>query len=415
VTDTHIIASPDAYPAEDGRGARDPASTARAEPPGSRATWVEVDRDAIAENVAALKAQASADRLMAVVKADGYGHGMLPAARAALEGGADWLAVALVEEGEALRAAGVDAPILVLTEPPPRAAETLLDARLTPTVYTHIFADALASAVRRRGDGPVDVHVKLDTGMRRVGVPQADWEDAMRRVRDSEELRFSGLWSHFAVADEPDHPFIGHQTEEFARAVELARSLGIAPDLIHLANSAGTLHLHDHHYDMVRPGLAIYGLEPAPGLARATPLRPALSWRSRLSLVKRVAQGEAVSYGLRWTAPDDRVVASVPAGYADGVRRALSNVGEALVGGRRVPYAGTVCMDQFMVDLGEREAAMGDEICLIGRQHVPDSEELAAVTAEDWAGWLGTINYEIVCGIGPRVPRVYVGTAGVEA
>jgi alanine racemase len=386
-------------------------SLARTEPPASRPTWVEVDRDRIAGNVAALKAQASAPRLMATVKADGYGHGILEAARAALAGGADWLGVALVEEGQLLRAAGITAPVLVYTEAPPSAAPALLDAELTPAVYTADYLDALAAEGRRRGT-PVDAHLKLDTGMRRVGVPQADWEDALRRIRDTDGVRCAGLWSHFAVADEPGHPFIGHQAEEYARGVALAERLGVEPDLRHLVNSAGTLHLHDHHWDMVRPGLAIYGLEPAPGLADGVDLRPALSWRARLSLVKELAAGEAVSYGLRWRAERDTRIGTVPAGYADGVRRALTNVGEALVRGRRVPYAGTVCMDQLIVHLDEVEALAGDEVCLIGEQRVSGSDAVVRVTADDWAGWLSTINYEIVCGIGPRVPRVYVGRAG---
>jgi alanine racemase len=412
VTETRIVPAPPAYPAADGSGPRDPASVARSEPPASRATWVQVDRDAIADNVDALKAQASAPRLMATVKADGYGHGMLEAARAALAGGADWLGVALVEEGQQLRAGGVVAPILVYAEPPPGAAGALLDAELTPAVYSAAFIMALDDEARRRAS-TVGVHLKLDTGMRRVGVPQADWEDALCRVRDADGLALQGLWSHFAVADEPGHPFIAHQAEEFARGVGLARSLGLDPELVHLVNSAGTLHLHEHHWDMVRPGLAIYGLEPAPGLAEGVGLRPALSWRSRLSLVKALEAGEAVSYGLRWTAARDTFVGTVPAGYADGVRRGLTNVGQALVGGRRVPYAGTVCMDQLVVDLGRQGATTGDEICLIGAQQGRDGQ-LVTVTAEEWAGWLGTINYEIVCGIGPRVPRVYVGAAGTQ-
>ena len=397
-----------------GPSAADPASLARTEPPQARPTWVEVDLDLIAANVAALKAQAAAPRLMATVKADGYGHGIVPSARAALAGGADWIGVALVEEGEELRRAGVTAPILVYTEPRPGAAGRLLDSELTPALYSEPFLAALEDEAARRGGGPVDVHLKLDTGMRRVGVPQAEWEDALRRVRTSPGVRCAGLWSHFAMADQPGHPFIAAQADEFRRGVELARDLGVQPDLLHLVNSAGTLHLHDHHWDMVRPGLAVYGLEPAPGLAEGVGLRPALSWRSRLGLVKVLAAGEAVSYGLRWSSERDTVIGTVPAGYADGVTRALSNIGEALVGGRRVPYAGTVCMDQFVVDLGEHGAVAGDEICLIGEQRVPGSDQRIAVTADDWARWLGTINYEVVCGIGKRVPRVYVGSAGVE-
>jgi len=373
-------------------------------PPSSRPTWVEVDLDAVRENVAALKAQAAAPALMAVVKADGYGHGMVPVARAALAGGADVLAVALVEEGEGLRAAGIDAPVLLLAEPPVDAVPAVLAARLTPAVYSAEYADALDAAGRERGE-PVAVHVKLDTGMRRVGVPQADWEDALRRVRDAGGLRLEGLWSHFAVADEPDHPFIARQAVEFRRGLDVARRLGLEVPIAHLANSAGTLHLHDDHHDMVRPGLAVYGLSPAPGLADGVQLRPALSWYSRLSLVKRVAAGEAVSYGLRWTAPQETTVGTVPVGYADGLTRALTNRGRVLLRGRPVPLVGTVCMDQCCVDAGDDPAESGDEVVLLGRQGA------AEVTADDWAALLGTINYEVVCGIGRRVPRVYLGAA----
>jgi alanine racemase len=375
---------------------------ARSAPPASRGTWAEIDLGAIAANTAALKAQAAAGMLMAVVKANGYGHGLVPSARAALEGGADWLAVALVEEGEQLRAAGIGAPILVMTETPVAAIGALLAAQLTPAVYTAPFAAALDAAAVA-GDRTVGVHLKLDTGMRRVGVPQAEWEDALRRVRDARGLHLEGLWSHYAVADEPEHPFIAAQAREFRRGLEMAAALGVRPDLAHLANSAGTLHLHEDHHDMVRPGLAVYGLEPAPGLAAGTPLRPAMAWYSTLSLVKRLAAGEAVSYGLRWTARRDTVVATVPAGYADGVTRGLSNTGELVHRGRRVPIAGTVCMDQLLLDLGpDAEAAVGDEVCLLGGGG-------PTVTADDWAGWLGTINYEVVCGVGARVPRVYLG------
>jgi alanine racemase len=393
------LASPQAGPGTSAAaGCPNPSTLSAA--PGWRPTWVEVDLDAIAGNVAALKALATAPRLMAVVKADGYGHGMVPAARAALAGGADWLAVALVEEGEELRAAGIDAPVLVLAEPPAAAAPALLAAGLTPGVYTRAFVDALSAAAAQAGR-EVAVHLKLDTGMRRVGVPQQDWEDALRGVRTTAHIRLEGLWSHFAVADEPDHPFVAHQAGEFRRGLALAQRLGLRPELVHLCNSAGTLHLHDDHYDMVRPGLAIYGLEPAPGIAGDVPLRPALSWHSRLSLVKPLAAGEAVSYGLRWASTRDSVVATVPAGYADGVARALSNRGEVLVRGRRLPMVGTVCMDQFLVDAGDLRVATGDEVVLLGRQGN------AVVTADDWAGWLDTINYEVVCRIGPRVPRVY--------
>jgi alanine racemase len=387
-----------------GRASRDRAagSSSRLGPPRHRPTWAEIDLNAIASNVAALRAGAGGADLMAVVKADGYGHGMIPAAQAALAGGADWLAVALVEEGEALRAAGITVPVLVMTEPPSTAIAAMIDADLTPTVYSGAFVDALAGYARDIGR-PVSVHCKLDTGMRRVGVPDAEWESALTRLRDEPALRLAGLWSHFAVADEPDHPFIAEQRERFARGLALAGELGATPDVVHLANSAATLSLPDTHYDVVRPGLSVYGLEPAPGLAAGRGLRPAMRWCSRLGLVKRLAAGEAVSYGLRWRAPHETTTGTVPAGYADGVTRALSNTGEVVCRGQRVPIVGTVCMDQFMVDLGEADAEAGDEVVLLGDQGA------AAVTADDWAAWLATINYEVVCGVGRRVPRVYVG------
>lgn len=371
-------------------------------PPGHRATWAEVDVAAIRENAAWLKAQAAAPALLAVVKADGYGHGMLAAARAAIDGGADWLGVALVEEGAALRAAGIDTAVLLFTEPPVAAIPALLDAGLTPAVYSPAFLTALDAAAVARGGPPVGVHLKLDTGMRRVGVPQGDWEDALRHVRDARALALDGLWSHLAVADEPDHPVTAEQAVAFRRGLALAGALGVPPRLAHLCNSAGTLTLHDEHHDLVRTGIALYGLDPGGGLTAGTPLRPALALYSRLSLVKRLAAGEAVSYGLRWTASRATTVGTVPAGYADGVTRGLTNRGMVLINGRERPMVGTICMDQFMVDLGGDEARVGDEVVLLGEQGG------RRVSAEDWAARLGTITYEVATSIGARVPRVAV-------
>ena len=385
-----------------GGGAQRAAQT---EPPGQRPTWAQIDLDAIAANVTALKDHAAAPRLLAAVKADGYGHGLVPAARAAIAGGADWLGVALVEEGTRLRAAGVAAPILLFTEPPPAAIPALLDAGLTPAVYTPAFTAALDAAAAQRGE-QIAVHLKLDTGMRRVGVPEADWDDALVAVRDARALRLGGLWSHLAVADDPDDGFTLEQARAFRRGVALAESLGLRPDLVHLCNSAGTLWLHDHHYDMVRTGIAVYGLSPSPRLAGVVPLRPALSLWSRLALVKHVAAGESVSYGLRWTAPRATNVATVPAGYADGIARRLSNTGQVVVRGARMPIVGTICMDQLLVDAGDVGVCAGDDVAFIG------GPAGVAVTADEWAEWLDTINYEVVCAIGERVPRVYIGAAG---
>ncbi|WP_370326884.1 alanine racemase [Euzebya sp.] len=367
-------------------------------PPRHRPVWAEIDLDAIRHNAGVLRHHAGGVDLMAVVKADGYGHGAVPVARAALEGGATWLGVALVEEGEELRDAGITAPILVLSEPPPAAAGALLHAGLTPTVYTHVFTQALIAAA---GDRVVDVHLKIDTGMHRVGLPEPAWDEAFAHLAASPRLRVAGLWSHLAVGDVPDAGYTRAQAERFADGVRRARAAGLAPDLLHLANSGGTTLTPDVHLDLVRPGIALYGNEAAPGIL-LDELRPAMALRSRLTFVKPLAAGESVSYGLRWTAARDTVVGTVAGGYADGIRRGLTNVGEVVVGGRRCPIAGTVCMDQFLVDLGPGATdASGDDVWLIGG---PDA---VAVTTADWARWLDTITYEVTCGISARVPRVH--------
>jgi alanine racemase len=368
-----------------------------------RPTWVEVDLAAIAHNVRLLRGVAPDSRFMAVVKADGYGHGMLPIVTTALAAGADWLAVALVEEGVALRRAGVAAPILLLTEPPTAAIDELLDAALTPTVYSASFIRALDAAQRRRGGGPLDVHHKLDTGMRRVGTPERDWGAVMDLLASCDGLRVAGLWSHFACADEPGHPSIEPQSAAFARGVEAARARGITPELRHLCNSAGTLTRPGDHYDLVRCGIALYGLDPGNGVSAGVDLRPAMRWVSQVSLAKRLAAGESVSYGHRWTAPADTTIGTVPAGYADGVTRILGGRGDVVVRGRRRPMVGRVCMDQFVFDADDDEIAVGDEVVLLG------SQGAVAVTAEDWATWLDTITYEVVCTVGQRVPRIYTG------
>ncbi len=374
-----------------------------------RPTWAHIDLDAIAANVAVLRGVAPDSRFMAVVKADGYGHGLLAVARAALSGGADWLAVALIEEGRALRDAGITVPVLLLAEPPVAAIPALLDADLTPAVYSPTFIRALAAAARGRGQAAVDVHLKLDTGMRRVGTPEPDWPAVMDLLASLHVVRVTGLWSHFACADEPGHPSVEHQSRMFAEGVREARARGLTPDLLHLCNSAGTLTRPQDHYDLVRCGIAIYGLDPGNGVVGDVPVRPALRWVSQVSLVKRLAAGEAVSYGHTWQAERDTTVATVPAGYADGVARILGGRGAVVVGGRRRSMVGRVCMDQFLVDMGDDRIAVGDEVVLIG------SQGTAAVTADDWAGWLDTINYEVVCTVGRRVPRAYSGAPGGRA
>jgi alanine racemase len=373
------------------------------EPAGHRRAWADVDLGAVRHNAAALLATASPARLCAVVKAGGYGHGAVPVARAALEGGATWLAVALVEEGAVLRQSGVTAPVLLLSEPPHDAMADVVGLGLTPTLYTQAGVEAAAKAVAEAGRSPLGVHVKVDTGMHRVGAAPADAVALTVGVVDRPELRLEGFWTHFAMADEPDDPFTATQLARFRTVVaELART-GVRPPLLHTCNSAGAIAHPAARHDLVRCGIGLYGVTPAPGLGRGLGLRPALSLRARVSHVNQVAAGEGVSYGLRHRFTRPSVVATVPLGYADGVPWRLGAVGgEVLIGGRRRPIAGSVTMDQITVDCGDdRSVAPDDEVVLLG--HQGDQ----AIDAWEWAGRLGTIAYEVLCGIGPRVQKRY--------
>jgi alanine racemase len=359
----------------------------------------EIDLDAIRHNVRLLKPRAAA--LMAVVKADGYGHGDADVAEAALEAGASWLGVALVEEGIGLRERGVEAPILVLSEFPAGAEKDALAAGLTPSVYSEDGVAGVAEAAVAL-DRAVGVHLKVDTGMHRLGVWPPSHAVALAEDAVGRGLRLEGLWTHFAVAEADD----AATREQLGRLLEVREGLaaqGILPELVHAANSAATIRFPDAHLDLVRTGAAMYGLDPGGGLASAFGLRPALTWRSAVTMVKRLPAGERLSYGLRYALERDANVATVPVGYADGYPRGLSSTAEALVRGRRHRVAGTVTMDHILVDCGDDDVAVGDEVVLIG---AAGSER---ITAEELASHVGTIGYEIVTAIGARVPREHVG------
>jgi len=365
---------------------------------------VEVDLDAVRHNTAALVEMAAPAAVCAVVKADGYGHGAVPVAQAALEAGASWLAVAVVEEGEALRKAGITAPILLLAEPPAEAMAEVLTQRLTPTLYTVEGVEAAAEEAVH-GRSPTPVHLKVDTGMHRVGASSEDLVEVARAADEAPGLRVQGLWTHLAVAEEPaQDAFTVEQLRRFEDARDRLADAGIHPDLLHAANSAGTIAHPAARYDMVRCGISVYGYCPGRALEARPDLRPVMSLKARVTLVKVLGTGERVSYGLRYAMAEPSDLVTVPLGYDDGVRRRLAAEGaDVLIGGRRCPMAGTVTMDQFMVDCGPSSGvAPGDEVVLIGRQG--DHR----ITADDWAQLLDTISYEIVCGVGPRVPRVYV-------
>jgi alanine racemase len=368
-----------------------------------RAARAEVDLDAIAHNVATLRQRAFPAEVCAVVKADGYGHGAVAVGTAALDAGATWLAVALIEEGAVLREAGITAPILVLSEPRPADFDQAVHHDLRLTVYTAEGVEAAATAAAAAGR-PSQVHLKVNTGMNRVGARPEEIVDLARRVRRRPELELEALWTHCAVADEPGNPFTGQQLDRFDEVVARLDDEGLRPRLRHVANSAAAIAHPRARYDLVRVGIAVYGIAAAPARAGRGDPRPALRLAAEVSLVKRVRAGERVSYGLRHEFGRDTTVATVPIGYADGVPRRLSSVGgHVLIAGRCHPIVGVVTMDQLMVDVGDTGVAVGDEVVLIG------SQGGAAITAEDWAGPLDTIAYEVVCGIGPRVPRLYRG------
>ena len=375
-----------------------------------RWAWAEVDLGAITHNVGVLREAAAPAEVWAVVKADGYGHGAVAVAGAALAAGATGLCVALVQEGVELRRAGFGAPILVLSEQPHAQLGELLAAGLTPTVYSVATVERLVDA----GARDVAVHVKVDTGMQRVGAPP----DAAHEVVDAvlaaaPALRLAGVSTHLAVADDPDDPMSARQLADFdgwlaALAPRLAAA-GLDRDrlTVHTANSAGALAHPGARRSVVRAGIAMYGISPGPGVDRlASGLRPAMRLVARVSFVKPVAAGSRISYGLRHTFERATTVATVPLGYADGVPRRLSTTGgEVLVGGRRCPIVGVVTMDQLMVDVGDAPVAIGDEVVLLGRQTGPDGA-VDEIRAEEWADRLDTIGYEIVCGISGRVERL---------
>lgn len=378
----------------------------------SRPAWAEVDRDALRANAAVISERLAPAALCAVVKADGYGHGAITAARAFLDGGAKGLAIAIVDEGLELRAAGITAPILLLSEPPPDSVDAAVDAGLTLTLATPAGVAAAKSAARRAG-GRIPVHIKVDTGMHRMGVEVEHLDALLEEISGSDELVIEGLWTHLSVADESDEDsagFTATQLERLEQAVEVARARGLEIPIVHAANSAGGLSSPDARLSMVRSGLALYGEVPNDGVRLRAEgespleLRPALTIKAAVSAVRQLKAGDRPSYGRRRPLATDATVATVPIGYADGFPRALFEAGaEVLIGGKRHPLAGMVTMDQIVVDVGTDEVAVGDEVVLLGRQ---GDEE---ITAREWASHLGTITYEVLCGIGPRVPRREVG------
>lgn len=355
-----------------------------------RPTYAEVDLSAIAHNVAAFRKLIEPSRVCAVVKANAYGHGDVPVANTALDAGAGMLAVALVEEGARLREAGVEAPILLLSEPGPEAAQEVTRWDLTPTAYSAAFLEALSGTGSNH-----DVHLKVDTGMHRVGARPEDLKALVDAVRDDPNLDLSAIWTHFAVADE-DPDYTRRQIERFNRAVSPHGSA------THLGNTAGAVLFPEARGALCRVGLGIYGLHPCPETRDQIDLRPAMRLVTHVTLVQRLAAGERPSYGRVRALDNDANVVTAPIGYADGYTRALTRNGSALIRGRRYPLAGLVTMDQIVIDVGDEDIEPGEEVVLLGAQ---GDEEIAA---DEWAEQLQTITYEVVSTVGARVPRRYV-------
>jgi len=368
-----------------------------------RPAWAEIDLDAIRHNVGSVRARLTGGAgVMAVVKANGYGHGDVRVARAALGAGASGLGVILVDEGVRLREEGIDAPVLLLHEAPAERVDEAIANDLTPTVFTE-QGIAVAGEAAERAGRDVNVHLKIDTGLNRLGALPERLDEIVTALGKEPRLHVEAVFTHFAFADEPGNPFIDTQLERFAGACERLARRGLHPPVRHVANSAAALTRPDAHFDLVRLGIAMYGLSPGPDCDEEMTYEPAMSLKALAARVERIAAGEAISYGHRYRLKRESTIVSIPLGYADGWPRALGGNAEALIGGRRYPAVGTVCMDSFMVDLGDDTCEVGDEVVLIGEQ----GDE--RIGADDLARALGTINYEVVTRIGSRVPRVYRG------
>ncbi|MGV1004163.1 MAG: alanine racemase [Candidatus Nanopelagicales bacterium] len=372
----------------------------------------EIDLDALSANVAVLSQHAPTSQVMAVVKADAYGHGLLPCARATLAGGASWLGVALLQEAVDLRAAGIAAPLLSwLWTPGDPDLAGCVTAGIDVTVSSLWQLAELTAAVTQVGV-PARVQLKIDTGLGRNGSTAADWPALVAGARQAEAagvIRVTGIWSHFAWADAPSHPTNTMQVRNLTEAVRQARAAGLDPEVVHIANSAATLAVPGAHFDLVRPGIAVYGISPGGELGPPEEygLTPVMTLRARLAGVKRVPAGQGVSYGHEYVTDRATNLALIPLGYADGIPRHAGGRAPVRAAGAVRSIAGRVCMDQFVIDLGQDEAVAGDEVVLFGR---PARGE---PSAEDWARAAGTIGYEIVTRLGPRIAREYLGVEEV--
>ena len=370
----------------------------------SHTTTAEVDLGALVYNYHQLRQCASPSvKFLAVVKADAYGHGAIPVSKKLEELRVDFLGVARVQEGIELRNGGIKKPILVLSGIYQEEVEEVLDYKLTPMVYRLEIAEALSAAAGKRGK-KVPVHLKVDTGMGRIGVLAEEAPAFANRVRQFENLEIEGIASHLSTADEGDSAFAAQQLKRFSRTIEEMKRLDIDPPFCHIANSAALVNLPAAHFTLVRPGIMLYGSYPSASLKDKISLRQVMSWKSHIADLKKLPAGYPISYGRTFITQRPSLIAAIPVGYADGYNRLFSNRGEVLIKGMRAPVAGRVCMDWTMADVTDITGVeVGDEVVLMGSQSGQE------ITPEEMGGWIGTIAYEILCSVGKRVSRIYKG------
>ncbi|MBA1334281.1 MAG: Alanine racemase [Firmicutes bacterium] len=370
-----------------------------------RPVWLEVNLDNLVYNVRAIRRNLSSNvEMMGVVKADGYGHGAVEISQVLLEEGVSRLAVAVLDEAVELRKAGIDVPILVLGYTPSSQFKEMIENYITPTIYCYDDAAALSALAVESGQD-IKIHLKLDTGMGRIGLlPGKDSLEVVENIYKLPGIKIEGIFTHFAVADEKDKSYTRGQYSKYSEFCRALAAAGINIPVKHVGNSATAIDLPEMHESMVRPGIILYGLYPSEEVDKQrVPLKPLASLKAKISHVKTIQPGDSVGYGRRFIAEKETVIATLPLGYADGYTRMLSRKAKVLVKGQEAPIAGNICMDQCMIDVtGIQGVEVGDEVVLMGEQGGK------SITAEDLAGILGTINYEIVCMISKRVPRVYI-------
>lgn len=366
----------------------------------TRAVWAQIDLSAVEHNIKQIRGKIKkGTKLCAIIKADAYGHGAIAVAKTAVQAGAEYLAVAILNEALELRNAGFKEPILILGYTPPDQAEFVVDRGISQTVFSFEAAKILSEAAVRQNK-TIKVHLKIDTGMSRIGILPEEAGRLSRRISALPHVEIEGIFSHFATSDCKDKAFAHHQLERFNAALKHVEAEGITIPLKHMANSAAILDMPEAHFDMVRAGVILYGLWPSEEVDKSVQLRPALQLKAKIAYVKKVVSGQPISYGCLFVTARESIIATLPIGYADGYTRLLTGKAQVMVRGKRVPVVGKICMDQCMLDVTDVDGVKaGDEVILFGNEEIP---------VDEIAGLLGTINYEIICMVGNRIPRVYI-------